>query len=372
MGEEVTPKVEEIRLDQDSVELRVRWEEGYPVLVLGEPGTSFSLPGSVRVLTKDDVFQQKNVIMLGERGGGVSDFLRWWRDALDERSVPWLYIGGGGWKKSLMETSAAAPRGASLEELYQALDLFRTAPNADEKADLLAQWGSKLEAPFHLVIRDFSVLGEETAIAMADALRLIRDQGKCPALHLLIGSAREFYFSDRLFSGYGGVAYCYRFRGLQAPEIVGLLKKSAVLRRLEVELDANALDEILDFTGGQPLLVQNLLRIVCDIVTPGKITVRDVKKACQLARESPPNHVRFWKEDLRKVLTDEPELVKTMKGYVLRQTLGAAGDRWPPPAIERALLVSGWVKLNRLERWGIASDLHASLARSVLDSTARK
>jgi hypothetical protein len=367
MGEQTTPIVEKIELDEGRSELRVRWEEGYPVLVLGEPGTSSPLPGSEKVLAKEIALKQRNVIVLGERGGGVSDLLRWWREALDESSVPWLYIRGGAWKKSLMETSTVEPQGASLEDLYEALKSFRDAPEADEKADLLAQWASQLTNHFHLIIRDFSVLGEETASAMADALRLICEQGKYPNLHLLIGSTREFYFSDRLFSGYGGLAYCYRFRGLQAPEIIALFTRDALLRDAEIELDTDTIDEILDFTGGQPLLVQSLLRRVCDIRVSGRITQRDVKKACQLDKESPPNHVRFWKDDLRRILADEPKLVTAMRKYVHRQTLGAGGVPWPPPAIERALLVSGWAKLNRLGRWGIASDLHASLASSVLD-----
>lgn len=95
------------------------------------------------------------------------------------------------------------------------------------------------------------------------------------------------------------------------------------------------------------------------------ISVELVERAAREMRMLPPAQAKQWQENLRAILTNEPELIHTMEAYVTGRTMGPA--RFPPPAKERSLFIAGWIGLNKEDRWGISSKFHAHLASFVLD-----
>jgi len=54
----------------------IRWAGGYRVIQLGDEEVAWALPGKERLLTLEEVQDQRNILILGERSGGIGDFLR--------------------------------------------------------------------------------------------------------------------------------------------------------------------------------------------------------------------------------------------------------------------------------------------------------
>jgi hypothetical protein len=355
------PTVARIRVDSGEEEWRLRWGKAYPVVLLGEPGWQFDLPGKETWIEESHVRERKDVVVLGERSCGIRDFLSWCCGVLGK--APWMFFYGATWLPSLAKVSDAAK--PLEEDAFQALEEMSKAGGADRKADALIRWAGELRTDFHLIIRDFSELGEEDSRELAQAFRLIRDSQRCPRLHILAGSSSESYLTDTLFSSFLPMTYRYRMRPLQEEDIRLLLYR---VFDKDVSVAEDALKRLEDLLGGQPFLIQRLLRRIAE-GRGGRteIDVKDVEGAFRLEKRSPPSVVQSWQRDLAAILKAHPELREPMRSYVAGATLGLGGH--PPNDSERPLFVAGWLRARSDNRWGIASELHATLARTVLDAT---
>jgi hypothetical protein len=377
---DLEPWIDEVRTDSGRMEPRVQWGDGgdgYKVIALRESGQEHDLPGRDRLVRRADIPAQRDVMILGERSGGVRSFLDWWKSSLNAKSIPWFFVNAGEWVPELVLRSVSSdpmPRDISHDQQARFLDpLMALGRNvsAAKKAELLIRWAELLHSPTSLIIR---ITGNDIPASSAHAFRMIREgRDKCPHLHLIIGTEAEATFTAQEFwSGYVGLANCYRLSSFGAVEIRKLLAWHAHQgRKPGLVLSDQAMDQVLDCTGGQPLLVQSLMRRIVESDIGKKIAATEIDKLFQQMKRSPPEAVQFWPSDLRNILKARPELISAMRAYATGDfTIGPA--RFPPPSQERPLMVSGWVKLDRLGRWGIASHLHASLARPVLDELSRR
>lgn len=121
------------------------------------------------------------------------------------------------------------------------------------------------------------------------------------------------------------------------------------------------LQELVASTGGQPALVEHLLRDMSADVGVGAFAQR-LHAARERLRRYPPAVVTVWKQQLAKLLR-APDLRVAMGQYVeapLRaEALGRLSRDLP-------LLASGWLGFDAQGRCGIRSDLHRAWARDVL------
>lgn len=351
-------------------EKHVRWgDRGYRVISLGTEAQDLPLPGNGEFLDGERVRTSPNVVVFTERSGGGKDFSAWFCEQLDAR---WALVRGSAWQRPLYrfgdgqkEISPAAlaeSEQAWWGQALQALDALGTKGTADERAAVLVEWGGQLKEPFHLLLRDLSGLDEEKALAVATALRIVRDSGACPQLRILIVSTAKTLFADTAErSGYLSLSHRFRLCGHGEAEIEALVAAYGLtLASAEVER------EIPAETGGQPLLVQQLLgKLKEGAASSSEVTVHGLRRALRVLRGSLPAAAKHWCTDLKDILRKRPELVTALEAYVKDKTIGPA--QFPPPAIERELFIAGWLRLNRLGRWGITSRIHADLARTVLD-----
>jgi hypothetical protein len=364
------PWIAKVGTDAGGTEPRVRWKGGYAVTALRDLGKEHDLPGREALLSEEDISEHRDVLILGERSGGVRDFLHWWRSALDNTQQPWIQVHEGEWEPNLVQVSAhhfGEGAGSSGEPLNLLLSLGRDY-SAAEKAEALLKWIKALSVEkVSLLIR---VTGTELPESTSNALRIIRDGNGHSKLHVLVGTESEATFTANAFwSGYLDVARCYRLRAFGDAEVRALLAWHGKRTNRSLEGSQQVLEEVLSCVGGQPLLTQDMVRRLVERCAGREIGTNDVQAVFHKLSLSPPESARFWQAELKKILILHPELVLAMRSYVQGHTLGPV--RFPPPAHERPLLVSGWVRLNHLGRWGITSKLHASLARPVLDQLQR-
>lgn len=349
--QEAKPRVQKIRTA----------DEDYPIVKLGDPTREYPLPGLSGVIRRDEVKTHENVIVLGERSGGVRHCLSWWCEVLKaERGLPWAFVHGAQWEPSLIQTSFEIDSDIK-DTVTERLHDVGSRKSPSEKADALVDLASMVQSPFYLIVRDFAALKEEGAKSFGEAFRLIRDLKKCPDLKLVVGSDSESYFADDVFSGLLSMSHRYRLMPFKHEEIDKLFAN--LKGEASVHLDSTAIDEIINVTGGQQALVKDLLD---RLISGGRdeIQRKDIRETFRAQRRSPPGVTRLWREELRKLLKERVELVDPLRRYVSGATLGPS--RFPPPSDERPLMVAGWLRLIH-DRWGISSEMHADLARDVLD-----
>ena len=348
--QETKPRVQQIRTK----------DEDYPIVKLGDPTREYPLPGLSGVIRREEVRMHENVIVLGERSGGVRHCLSWWCEVLKVKGLAWAFVHGAQWEPSLIQTSFEDD--SDIEDVTERLRNVGNRKSPSEKADALVDLAKRVASPFYLIVRDFAALKEEGAKSFGEAFRLIRDLKKCPELKLVVGSDSESYFADDVFSGLLSVSHRYRLMPFKQEEIDKLFAN--MKGEAPVHLGATAIDEIINVTGGQQVLVKDLLD---RLVSEGRkeIQRKDIRETFRAQRRSPPGVTRLWKEELRKLLKERGELVDPLRRYVSGATLGPS--RFPPPSDERPLMIGGWLRLHLGDRWGIASEMHADLARDVLE-----
>jgi len=258
----------------------------------------------------------------------------------------------------------------------EAIHRLGTLEGTIERAQTLMGWVKDLKEPFTLIIRDLSALGGQSALEVATALRMVMEQKDrcCPQFRLILADTSEAIYLDRPDrSSLRTLTVQYRLPWFTKEEIRKLAEWSPEgltgwegPRAWEpLSLNDEALDCFLAHTGGQPQLVQRLLRGLQRLEPKSSaLNKHHVEKQARELRLSPPDNAEFWQKDLDQLLEKESEMARPMRAYVLGQSLGPA--RFPPPSTERALFIAGWVKTGPDSRWGIASEFHAHLARNVL------
>lgn len=352
------PVVEKVKVGPGDEEWRVRWGSGYPAILVGEPGWQSDLPGTDDWIEITSLKQHRDMVILGERSCGISDFLDWCCTRL--AGSPWLFLRRGAWIPSLSQASREAE--PLLAQAFSALEKMSSEESADRKADALIDWAGSLTMDVHLIMRDFTALESADSLVLARAFRLIRDSQRCPRLHILVGSSSESYLTDDLFSSFLPMTYRYRMRPLDSDSIGLIIEKLLG----ETEGTVEIVRKIEELVGGQPLLVRRIVqRLVGSKQDRESIGVRDVEKAFHQEKRSPPPVAEVWQRDLLSILSRHGELIEPMRSYVTGTTLGQGS--MPPSDVERPLFIAGWLRKRWDGRWGIASEMHASLARPVLD-----
>lgn len=349
---------------------RIDWGEVYPMTPLGEAGTPLDLGRPRTTIDRARVDAMRDAIVFAERGGGLDHFFYWWREQLEKLGRPYVVVRGDDWSPSLFEWQGLP---AELKKKAEkGLAAFGTEPGSTKKVEALKSWGEKLSKPLNLILRNLTSLGPEQALDAAIALRKIRELGICPNLQILVaGSSESIFMGDRDVSGYRTLCYEYRLPSLSEDEILELARHDDQGRRLALELE-DAIDAFIEQTGGQPLLVQSLLhrlRELADRLGRTRVAPLEVARAAKQLRDAPPNIVKLWQDDLAKLLADHRELGVKLNEYVLGKSIGRSS--FPPPVEERPLFIAGWVALNQRDRWAITSQIHAHLARPILDQHRR-
>lgn len=352
---------------------RIDWGEVYPMVPLGEAGTPLDLGRPRTVIDPIKVNEVRDMIVFAELGGGLDHFFHWWRGTLEKLERPYVVVRGDDWSPSLFQWHVESGFPAELKKKAEkGIAAFGNEPGSTKKVEALKSWGEKLTKPFNLTLRNLTALGPDQALEAAIALRKIRERGYCPHLQVLVaGSSESIFMGDRDVSGYRTLCCEYRLPSLTEDEILELARHDDQGRRLSLDL-GDAIDPFIEQTGGRPLLVQSLLQRLRELagrLNRKKIGNLELARAAKQLRDAPPNIVKLWQDDLLSLLKKHRELGTTLNEYVLGKSIGRSS--FPPPVEERPLFIAGWVGLNRLDRWAITSQLHAHLARPMLDQLKR-
>lgn len=353
------PVVQRVPQGNGFEEARIRWGDSYPMSLLGKPEWQLDLPGAKIWIDRAILREYRDIVVLGERSCGIRDFLMWCSQELAE--YPRLSLQGSRWLPALAKVEGVVEKDER-EAALGALSDMASEKNADGKAEAITKWAEKLKSDFFIIIRDLSGLGPEASIELARAFRLIRDGQACSNLHILIGSSSESYLTDTLFSSFLPMTYRCRMCHFDE-ECISLLINDVFGGTTRIGSGVER--RIVDMVGGQPFLTYRLLHRMREDIKGDIIDLRCVESAYRLEKRAPHSVVQSWQQDLKAILQERPGLVEPMRAYVAGATQGLAGH--PPDDSERPLFVAGWVRELRDRRWGIASELHAALARPVLD-----
>jgi hypothetical protein len=368
----------------------VRWGgagERHRLIRLGAEADFLALPGIPVTVDENDLLQHRHVLIVGERSGGASLFLRWWRSRLDQRQPPvaWAQVHGNAWLPELIEGSfdSWAARGSLSDGLRETIiesiaELGRQR-EPGQRAAALQRLDMSCPEPFCLIIRDPEGLGEEAAEKLGIGLRIYAERQRARTLpsptrlNTLISSTSQRFFLDAAHhSGYIASCHVYRLPWLDAQEIKLLLEWSPSGEPwacVDPAKEEQILEELLRLSGGQPLLIQATRSHLLGMRQQDRddvhtITEARIRSVARTLRRSPPAITRVWQKELVDLVEDRPNLRQSMSEYVAGKSL--SHRRFPPPAQERSLHIAGWLQCNYLGRWSIASKLHAELAARVL------
>lgn len=134
-------------------------------------------------------------------------------------------------------------------------------------------------------------------------------------------------------------------------------------------LTAETIERVLDWTGGQPLLVNTLLAALsaCVPAAPGgRPSVADAERLGRGLRDNPPGRVwQRWQERLAELCRGSAAIHETMRALSEGQALAR-----PDAAVRDRLLISGWVR-EVGETIQIRSRCHQAWAREPVRNPAR-
>lgn len=343
----------------------VRWgKDGdhYALTHLAAEGGQIRPAGERRLLTPQGLLAHPRTLVFGERSGGGRSLLEWLRQ---DSNVPWISARGYRWGAEHFQFSECLD--AQVQTLTEGLLGFATG-TAAERSQHLMGLARVIDQPLHLLIRDLGGLGPESAEEAAQALRLFGEateqEDMLQKLHVLIVSTSENRYEDRFdASGFAIMCERYRLPWLEPAEVTGMVQDRLfeTVHGSPLTLDGDALDELVQATGGQPLLVTEFLVRMASMGP--EASKRDIKKAYRHFRDQPPSAARWWKTDLQARLDDDSGLVDVLRNYV--SGYSHAGETLPKP--QHALMYSGWIRFDRsIQRWKIASRIHKHLAYEVL------
>lgn len=348
------------------------------------------LPGHYEFITLDDLITQDNVLIFGERGGGSSTFLRWFTDQLssEHNEKAWIFFNGLKWSSepSNFDTTAEYTKshpgfGLNDNELNTAIQELERATSPADFHRSFEYFQKNSKNNIHFIFYEMSAMNPEARSALANGIRSFRDSqpeqretSSLPPtnkLFITILNSSEAPLMDTLVSsGLWNMSKCFRLPRLDQKEILELLKHyfKAPTTIKAKDLREGVILEIMRNTGGQPHLVQlflqRLIKIVGDKSSVTSINTDHTDLASSQLKRDPPRCSIFWKEELKAIISRDPELRLVMASYIQNQTLSRF--RYPPHANERSLYISGWLDENTMGRWGISSQFHAQLAREVI------
>jgi hypothetical protein len=352
---------------------RIRWgKKGnkYQLIQLAREGLDPRLPGKREVFDKSDFQNLRRVLVYGERSGGGRDFLRWLRTALGT-SEPWIFAQGDRWTPSLFEVSDRKLFGEGiLKDLITDKSFLTSLLNDDSAtaAGHIVDWASKYNGKkINLLIRDLGRLskdpleassksaGQRAALALSKAaeFKIVSNR-----IRLVLVDTSEDNFKDT-YDASGLARLCWRFRlpWFGTKEVSRLAGHD--LFNICLAEKEDALDEFMMVTGGQPLLVQSLLRELEEL--EGELDILAVQRGYRWLRDHPPSSVERWKKDLAN---SDGAVLEALKDFT------AGGKRSKEQGLLQqhvSLFYSGWIRFDELTRnWKISSMLHGDYAQAVL------
>lgn len=334
------------------------------VIELGKPPASVSI---------EILLQDQHLLIFAERGHKQEDFLNWIRPSKQWNSQQKSWVE--------LDLSCGEINASNQEnELFQQLrfDQATENPEAFFKAlesnynvpEIAANKQKKSNSPVQIrrnlfITKNFPVEPPQQAVRFATGLRRFAERHIQPTSMNFIGINASYRpFSDQPdSSGYG--AYCQRYR-------LANLDMAAVLERPEFQsldntdsTDRETLYLVMAHTGGHPLLVEQLGRHLRDAGhARRRFGVSEVEEAMRRMRNTLPSACAAWLEHLRRAVKEQPNLIYPLEAYLKGETLGPF--RFPPPASELELHLSGWVGLDTDGHWGISSRFHLFLASQVM------
>ena len=295
----------------------------YRLISLGPPGGVTELPGEDVSLGTREVLVSRYTLVFGEPGAGSRAFVEWWCGVLDREDGPrsWVLARGTPW-------GLECQRGPN-PEVQDGGEKIRAAgavSDPGEGSRLLADWAAGLPGPCTLVLRDFMSLGGKRALVLATSVRRVLEEGRCPELRFLIISTAEGVFMDLPErSGLWPLCQRYRFASWSKDEVARLAGGAgAQATGRPLVLEPPALDALWHHTGGQPLLVQDLLRRLRELrlTQTEPLTADQVEANAAQQRRFPPEKTQLWKGGLHDLLVSDPELARDFGSYVAGATLG--------------------------------------------------
>lgn len=345
---------------------RIRWGTNgnkYQLNYLSRDGEDPRLPGKPKALDLKTFRQQDRTLIYGERSGGGRDFLSWLRGTLNKaKGEPWIFVQGDRWVPDLFQTSDP-------ESDLKTEDSFLTSMLQEDSATAagrIVRWAQMHEGPkLNLLIRDLGRLPDGAGLEAALALSKASDHAEVRKnIRLLLVDTSEESFQDT-YDASGLSRLCWRFR-------LPWLSRDEVLRLAQHEsyalaFDAEAIDEIMEVTGGQPLLVHSLLReLRGSAQSPG---LPKIRRCFRRLRSTPPRAVERWREELT-ALTHKGRAFRNALGEYVSGARRSGNQSLPKPHV--SLYYSGWIRFDdETENWKISSKLHAAFARAVLDEVPR-
>lgn len=343
---------------------RLRWGNFYPLLHVSEPLQPEQLPPPRELVGLDDLGEAPRVLVIGERGGGGGDFLRWWQAGLSERSRRWVYARGNRWLPEFFEASDG---GDPLTQAGVSLLGELTRGNEQQRAQRIMAWAKALYAQgesAHLLLRDLGALGERSAKQLAEALQLACEKvAAFGALRVVVVSSSEDRFADFFYAtGFASRSQRFRMAWLTADDVAYLADHGTTE---PLTIAPEGVSELLEVSGGQPRLVWTILDALRATrrgqAVPG---LRDLDQVYRKLRASPPAFTGDWRRDLDRRLKQTPALGKLLRQFVGDQNLGPEQSHTTGVL---PLMHAGWVRFDEImKQWRISSRLHAHLAQQVL------
>lgn len=368
---------------------RMTWHDGGEPAwrLVDERGVPEEFPGQRVSLSVESFIPSQNTsslrctMLLGEENSGRATFIRRLAQAAHESTSPSFLCatakadGDGHYVVSSTGSSLDPDPPIDVDARLSAwLDGKVGAVHTSFPKELVA-------ARLVIVLRNMELFGTDNVKAQsARFARWLETMPDTQNIHLVCcAQDLRWHRPNAYQSGLSALSRQYRMGEWQTEDVTALLawysdaenhpQKTAV--RLDYE-GGNVARRVAEVTGGQPLLVQEFLRRFRKLcVEAGKSSGSDriFARVVDSLRERPPEAVQRWREHLESILTEVPELIRPMKGFVQgERNVRTMANRFPPPETERELYFAGWLGMDSDGlSWGVRSELHQAWAHAVLE-----
>lgn len=359
--------------------VHVAWKDGrrrscMPVVQLTADGADLPLPGHPDVLKSAGVAHLESAVLFAERRSGVGRLVHW---LLEHCGVEGVCVrapeGALAWSPRAEEIARMGAESDALRREWISTLRTLSTCTASSVTTLMSSLADRKD-PLFLVLRlnDSRRTFDQTR-EFVSRLRACYEEHR-DRLRLVLATSWPDLVIDTLEqSGFISIGNAYRLASFGVDELRAM---TTVFPHLAGEvISTSTLHNIRRITGGQPHLVECLLRELAQIArhhasadTRGDSFQAALDLAQQRLAHSPPAIVAVWQDHLAGLLHEHPELRLPLERYVENHTLNAdLPYRYPPPRSEWHLYVAGWVGPDPSWReWGIRSLLHREWARQVL------
>ena len=342
----------------DKARARVIWKKGkaWRLVWLASGRDQIFPPGGEYYLEQPrllpNALERKPVVLLGETGSGLTSLVQWMRETVGPKGTADVdhvarFVRLDASRVPAEATEVDAHLGLVGQLTSQVAGLPESARGGNHLASALRAWAHS-EPKEHVILLDgVEGLPRDAAERLFAQLRGLVEEQRLAALRLIVISETEQRLDAGAFSSFIAVSDVFRTPVLTAAEIEGLWRTWGNKTPEVGEVAAAC----LNWTGGQPLLVQTFLHRLF-----GGAKLADIGPTLQ-AR--PPSSLRRWQTRLAAVTRSSVQLRRKMQAYVAGQT--ESSER--VDADIEPLFVSGWIRQDDdTKRWGIRSKAHAAWA----------